>query len=563
MKVGKLVAAGISILLVVGVCIGVIVGVAHKNNSGDGKGISSTSKSVAAICDPTDYKEACINSLSVAAKNGTTDPKELIVAAFGSALKEVQASLSKSGTIGEGAKAPQQKMAFDDCKELLQYAIDELQASYSMVGDSSLHTMNDRVSELQNWLSAVISYQQTCVDGVTQQDLKNQIQTGLLNATQLTSNALAIVSAISGILTTFNIPAANNSASSRKLLEETEEDRDGYPSWFSVADRRLMAAQAKGQVTPNAIVAKDGSGKYNTIAAALASVPKKNKGRYVIYVKAGVYNEYLTVTKDQTNVFMYGDGPRKSVITGKKSFTDGITTYKTASFSTMGYGFIAKAMGFQNTAGPQGHQAVAVRVQADMAAFFNCRMDGYQDTLYVQTHRQFYRNCVISGTIDFIFGDASAVIQNSLIIVRKPMDKQQNTVTAQGRIDKHETTGLVIHNCRIVPDQQLYPVRLQVQTYLGRPWKGYSRTVIMESTLGDLIQPAGWMPWSGNFALDTLYYAEYANRGPGANTANRVKWKGFKVINRNEALQFTAGPFLQGNQWLKATGVPYLLSLRA
>ncbi|KAK4773138.1 hypothetical protein SAY87_028157 [Trapa incisa] len=566
MKAGKLVAGVVSVLLVVGVCIGVIVGVTNtsKSHDNDDDEISSTTKSVAAICDSTDYKNVCVNSLRAAAKNGTTDPKELIVAAFGSTLEEIKSSVGKSRDIGQGAKDPQQKMAFDDCKDLLEYAIEEFKASYSMVGDSDLHTVNDRVADLQNWLSAVISYQQTCIDGVTQEDLKNQISSGLLNATQLTSNALAIVSAISGILTTFNIPVpkvGNSTTGSRKLLEAKV---GRYPSWFTGADRRLLAAQARGQATPNAVVAKDGSGKYRTIAAALASIPKNNKGRYVIYVKAGVYDEYLTVTKDQANVFMYGDGPRRTMITGKKCFTDGITTFKTASFSTMGPGFIAKSMGFQNTAGPQGHQAVALRVQSDMSAFFNCRMDGYQDTLYVQTHRQFYRNCVISGTVDFIFGDSSAVIQNSLIILRKPMDGQQNTVTAHGRTDKRETTGLVIHNCRIVPEQKLYPVRFQIPSFLGRPWKEYSRTVIMESTLGDLIQPTGWMPWNGNFALDTLYYAEYANRGPGARTGRRVNWKGFKVItNRNEAMQFTVGPFLRSSQWLEATGVPHMLSLRA
>lgn len=219
-------------------------------------------------------------------------------------------------------------------------------------------------------------------------------------------------------------------------------------------------------------------------------------------------------------------------------------------------------MGFQNTAGPEGHQAVALRVQSDRAAFYNCRMDGYQDTLYVQTHRQFYRNCVISGTVDFIFGDSTTIIQNCLIIVRKPMDNQQNTVTAHGRTNPREPTGLVIQNCRIVPEQKLEPVRFRIPTFLGRPWKMYSRTVIMESTLGDFIQPAGWMPWAGNFALDTLYYAEYANRGPGANTARRIKWKGFHVItNRNEALQFTAGPFIQANLWVRFTGAPYFLGL--
>lgn len=226
----------------------------------------------------------------------------------------------------------------------------------------------------------------------------------------------------------------------------------------------------------------------------------------------------------------------------------------------IGDGFIAKSMGFQNSAGPQGHQAVALRVQSDMAAFYNCRMDGYQDTLYAQAHRNFYRNCVISGTVDFIFGDGATVIQNSLIIVRRPMAGQQNTVTAHGRASPRETTGLVIQNCRIVPDTKLFPDRFTLPTYLGRPWKAYSRAVIMESTLGDLIQPAGWLPWDGDFGLNTCFFAEYANRGPGAATAKRVNWRGFKVItNRNEALTYTVGPFIQGQTWIAATGAPYVL----
>lgn len=220
-------------------------------------------------------------------------------------------------------------------------------------------------------------------------------------------------------------------------------------------------------------------------------------------------------------------------------------------------------MGFDNSAGPDGHQAVALRVQSDMSAFFNCRMNGYQDTLYVQANRQFYRNCVIAGTIDFIFGDSTTVIQNSLIIVRKPNDNQQNTVTAHGKKLERETTGLVIHNCKIIPEQKLFAQRFKIPTYLGRPWKMYSKTIVMESTLADFIQPAGWMPWAGDFALDTLYYAEYANRGPGADTRKRVTWKGYKVaLSRNDALQFTVISFIQGHRWLKPLNVPYLPVLR-
>lgn len=217
----------------------------------------------------------------------------------------------------------------------------------------------------------------------------------------------------------------------------------------------------------------------------------------------------------------------------------------------LGEGFIGIALGFRNTAGPEKHQAVALRVQADKSIFLNCRMEGYQDTLYAQAHRQFYRSCYITGTIDFIFGDAAAIFQNCLLIVRKPMPNQQNIVTAQGRGDKHETTGIVLHNCRIFPDKELEPVKQKFKTYLGRPWKEYSRTIVMESMIGDFVAPEGWMPWQGIFALKTLYYAEFNNYGPGADTSKRVKWVGYKSsISRQEAQTYTVTPFLQGTNWI-------------
>ncbi|GAV70988.1 Pectinesterase domain-containing protein [Cephalotus follicularis] len=320
---------------------------------------------------------------------------------------------------------------------------------------------------------------------------------------------------------------------------------------MSHEDRRMLKVADKPK--PNVTVAKDGSGQFKTISDALAAMPTKYQGRYIIYVKEGVYDETVTLAKNMVNVTMYGDGSQKTIVTGSKNFVDGVSTFKTATFAALGDGFFAKAIGFRNTAGPEKHQAVALRVQADRSVFLNCRFEGYQDTLYVQTHRQFYRSCVISGTVDFIFGDASAIFQNCMIVVRKPMDNQQNIVTAQGRIDKHETTGIVIQNCRILTDKKLEPVKTKIRSYLGRPWKEYSRTIIMESQIGDFIHPDGWLPWEGEFALKTLYYAEFNNKGPGAKLDGRVKWLGYKRINRQEALKYTAGPFLQGD-WIKATG---------
>ncbi|KAG2569189.1 putative pectinesterase/pectinesterase inhibitor 45 [Panicum virgatum] len=343
--------------------------------------------------------------------------------------------------------------------------------------------------------------------------------------------------------------------------DEIEDDAlkrqssDDLPEWVPRDLRRLLQIQK-----PNAVVAQDGSGGFKSITAAINAVPKTYEGRYVIYVKAGIYKEYVTVPKNMANVFMYGDGPSKTVVTGDKSNAGGFATIATRTFSAEGNGFICKNMGFQNTAGPDGHQAVAMHVQGDMSVFFNCRFEGYQDTLYVHANRQFFRNCEVLGTIDFIFGNSAALFQNCLMTVRKPGLSQSNMVTAQGRTDPNMPTGIVLQSCRIVPEQALFPDRLTVASYLGRPWKEYARTVIMESTIGDLIKPEGWSEWMGDIGLKTLYYAEYANTGPGAGTSKRVNWPGYRgVIGQAEATQFTAGVFIDAMTWLKATGTPNVM----
>ncbi|KAK8548781.1 hypothetical protein V6N12_061686 [Hibiscus sabdariffa] len=227
----------------------------------------------------------------------------------------------------------------------------------------------------------------------------------------------------------------------------------------------------------------------------------------------------------------------------------------------MGPKFLAKDIGFQNTAGAIKHQAVALKIQSDQTIFHNCQMDGYQDTLYAHSQRQFFRDCTISGTIDFIFGDSTAVFQNCKLIIRKPLDRQQCIVTAQGRSNPRLATGFVLHNCIISGAQDYLPVKASSKTYLGRPWHEYSRTLVMQSQLDAIIAPEGWLPWNGNFALDTLWYAEFNNRGPGAVQTNRVKWRGIQKITAAQAQQFTAGVFLLGGQWIPSSGVPYTAGL--
>ncbi|XP_074568031.1 putative pectinesterase/pectinesterase inhibitor 28 [Curcuma longa] len=393
----KVVFGAFATVLLVAAVIGVIATVVNSNHKSEEEVDTLPSTSIKSLCAQTDYSDVCIRTVG-AVNSSASDPKAFIQAAFQAAIDEVNGAVHLTNNVSAGATDEFNKNAFADCKSLLEYATEELQAA--MTESHDVDGLARRTDDIKSWLSAVISYQETCIDGITQPDLQDSMRKGLTTAQQVTSNAIAFVDALSSLFKSFDLNSINITTSGRRLLSD-----DGkYPTWFSAHDRNLLAAQSRGQLKPNVVVAQDGSGQFKTISAALNAMPKRYTGRYVIYVKTGVYKEYVMVTKDMNQVFMYGDGPRKTIVTGSKNFVDGVGTMNTATFAVVGQGFIAKSMGFSNTAGAIKHQAVALRVQSDMAAFFNCRMDGYQDTLYVHAHRQFYRNCIISGTIDFIFG---------------------------------------------------------------------------------------------------------------------------------------------------------------
>ncbi|EPS66910.1 pectinesterase family protein, partial [Genlisea aurea] len=181
----------------------------------------------------------------------------------------------------------------------------------------------------------------------------------------------------------------------------------------------------------------------------------------------------------------------------------------------------------------------------------------YQDTLYAHIQRQYYRNCRISGTIDFVFGDALSIFQNCTFLVRNPLPNQSCMVTAQGRFDPRSVTAIVIDGCEIRADPAFLSRNPMPRAYLGRPWKVRSRTIIMRTEIGGFIAPEGWAPWDGEFALDTLYYAEYGNTGPGSNTTGRVTWRGIQHIESEAAALWSPTRAYGGDGWITKTGIPY------
>ncbi|XP_030972795.1 pectinesterase 3-like [Quercus lobata] len=559
----RLIIVIISSIVLLALVIGVVAGtIIHKRNSSSSPSSNpvpatevTPAASLKAVCSVTQYPNSCFSSISSLETANTTDPKVLFKLSLHVAINELSKLANNiPSKLTAITNDPKVKEALIICQGLFEDAVDRLNDSISSmeVGSDDKLLSSAKINDIKTWLSTTITDQETCLDSL--QDLNSTVldymKIATKNSTEFTSNSLAIVAKILGLLADFNLPIH------RRLLGfEESEGSDEFPTWVSHRDRRLLQ---EINVTAHVTVAKDGSGDYTSISKAVEAVPKKSETRFVIHVKEGKYVENVVMDKSKWNVMMYGDGKDKTIVSGSLNFVDGTPTFSTATFAVVGKGFIARDIGFVNDAGAAKHQAVAMRSGSDLSVFYRCKFDAFQDTLYAHSNRQFYRECDITGTIDFIFGNAAVVFQSCNIMPRQPLPNQFNTITAQGKKDPNQNTGISIQKCTLSPFDNV-----TASTYLGRPWKAYSTTVFMQSEIGSFLNPLGWISWVTNVdPPSTIFYAEYQNTGPGSTIDKRVKWAGYKpTLTVDDATKFTVESFIQGSEWLPDTDVKYDESL--
>jgi len=287
-------------------------------------------------------------------------------------------------------------------------------------------------------------------------------------------------------------------------------------------------------------VAQDGSGNYKTVQEAVNAVRDHMQYRVFIYVKPGTYHEKLVVPSAKKNIAIIGASKENTIITnadysGKpypgKDWAGNTkySTYTSFTVLVLGNDCVLENLTIENSSGQVG-QAVALHVEADRFAARNCAFLGNQDTLYTSKDgRNYFESCFITGTTDFIFGEATVVFKSCTI------ESISDSYITAASTTKEQDFGYVFFDCELKAGPGAKKV------FLGRPWRPYARTVFIRTLMGAHIIPEGWNAWPGDplFAGKdkTAYYAEFENSGAGGATAQRVPWA--KQLSKKEAKKYT------------------------
>ena len=292
----------------------------------------------------------------------------------------------------------------------------------------------------------------------------------------------------------------------------------------------IFSSRTPAQDVFEMTVAADGSADYKSIQQAIDACKSFPDKRITIHLRNGVYHEKVVVPACNTQLSIIGESAEKTIISYGDYF-DKIkrgrnSTFYTYTFLVEADDFYAENLTIENSAGPVG-QAVALHVSGDRCAFHNCRILGNQDTLYTDglNSRQYFAGCYIEGTTDFIFGAATVLFDNCTICC-----KANSCITAAST-PQGKRYGYVFINSKVIATEGVQ------KAYFGRPWRDFANVVFMNCELGSHILPAGWSNWPGTSRDKTAYFAEFGNRGPGADNTHRVDWS--HQLTKEQAAMYT------------------------
>ncbi|KMQ68601.1 pectin esterase [Chryseobacterium sp. FH2] len=317
---------------------------------------------------------------------------------------------------------------------------------------------------------------------------------------------------------------------------------------FSILTIVLLSLLSFKANNKTIIVSKDGKGNFTTVQQAIDAIENGSSSKTKILIKAGIYKEKITVPETKGAIMLEGENPQNTIITyddfASKKNSEGKDIGTTGSSTVFIYSsdFTAKNISFENSSGKVG-QAVAVLTSGDRIIFENCRFLGNQDTLYLKgsqdladrtkPSRNYFKNCYIEGTTDYIFGAGTAVFENCTIYSKETA----SYVTAASTPQENEF-GFVFINSKIIGNAK------ENSVYLGRPWRPFAKTAYLDCEINSTIKPEGWHNWSKPDAEKTTFYAESNSKGTGADISKRVSWS--HQLTKEERKKYTIDNILKG-----------------
>lgn len=315
------------------------------------------------------------------------------------------------------------------------------------------------------------------------------------------------------------------------------ERRNGY-AWFTSEPQEMLEKYVvwkKTNKTPSLkdktkiTISLDGSGDFFSIQEAINYCKSFPYEQITIFIKNGIYNEKIKIHEWNSNLQLLGESKENTIITYDDYF-DKIGLGRNSTFFTYtmfveANDVVLKNLTIKNSSGEVG-QAIALSVTSTHVAVINCKLLGNQDTLYSSgIGKQYYKDCYIEGTTDFIFGSATVYFENCQI------HSKSNSFITAASTPKDAEFGFVFNNCKLTADNAISKV------YLGRPWRIYAKTAFINCNLENHVLPEGWQNWSKSEAEKTSFYAEYQNRGEGSKIQSRVKWS--HQLSEKEAKKYT------------------------
>ncbi len=289
----------------------------------------------------------------------------------------------------------------------------------------------------------------------------------------------------------------------------------------------MAGVAGEDQYSKTVVVASDGSGDFISIGEALKKIKGDFEDSVRIFVKNGVYKEKLLINYTVNNLTLEGESPDSTIITfGDYASLRNMGTSGSYTLRVDGNNVILKNFTIENSAGQVG-QAVALHTTGDKIHVVNCRILGNQDTLYAsgRNARALFDDCYVEGTVDFIFGAATALFRNCHIHAKS------NAYITAASTAADNSVGYVFHKCKVTAASEVS------RLYLGRTWRPYASTFFIECELPGAIVPEGWHNWGNADNEKTARYGEYKCWGNGADESRRISWR--THVSSEDAIRLT------------------------